>query len=37
MTLHFAEIWTLWKVDEKYLESFWNVVLVKNGEDQMDR
>jgi hypothetical protein len=31
-----AETWTLRKVDQKYLESL-DVVLEKNGEDQLDR
>jgi len=30
-----AKIWTLRKVDNKYLEKFWNVVLVKDGKYQL--
>jgi hypothetical protein len=32
-----AENWTLRAVDQKHLESFANVVLEKDGEDQLDR
>ena len=32
-----AETWALRKVYQKYLESFENVVLEKDGEDQFDR
>jgi mRNA deadenylase 3'-5' endonuclease subunit Ccr4 len=31
-----GEKWTLQEVDQNYIESFWNVVLEKDGEDQMD-
>jgi len=30
-----AKIWTLRKVDNKYLEKIWNVVLVKDGKHQL--
>jgi hypothetical protein len=32
-----AEIWALVKVDQKYPETFENVVLEKDGEDRLDR
>jgi len=32
-----AATWTLWKVDENYLKSFKNVMLEKDGEDQLER
>jgi len=32
IALYGAEIWTLWKVEHKYLESFENVVLEKKGD-----
>jgi hypothetical protein len=35
MARHGAETWTLWKVDQKHLQSF-NEVLEKDG-DQLDR
>jgi hypothetical protein len=35
--LYGAETWTLWEVEQKYLEKFWYVVLEKNGEGQLDR
>jgi hypothetical protein len=31
-----AEIWTLWRVDQKYLD-FLIVILGKDGENQLDR
>jgi hypothetical protein len=33
IALYGAGTWTLWKVDQKYLESFKNVVLKKDGEE----
>ena len=30
-----AETWTLRKIDQKYLEIFKNVMLEKDGEDQL--
>ena len=36
MALYGAETWTL-QEDQKYLEQFWNVVLEKDGKDQLDR
>ena len=30
-----AETWTVWAIDQKHLESFLNVVLEKDGEDQV--
>jgi hypothetical protein len=35
--LYGAEIVILWKVDHKYLGSFWNVMLEKDGDDQLSR
>jgi hypothetical protein len=35
--LYDTEIWTLRKVDQKYLEVSETVVLGKDGEDQLDR
>jgi hypothetical protein len=37
MALYGAETWTLRAADQKYLESFVNVVLEKDGEDQSDQ
>jgi hypothetical protein len=37
MALYGAETWTLRAADQKYLQKFWNVVLEKDGEDQLDR
>ena len=37
MALYGAETWTLRAADQKYLGKFWNVVLEKDGEDQLDR
>ena len=34
---YIAETGTLWKVDQKHVESSKNLVLEKNGEEQMDR
>jgi len=34
--LYGAETWTLWIVYQKYLESYENVVLLKDG-DKLDR
>ena len=36
-SLYNAEIWTLRKADQKYLESSETVVLGKDGEDQLGR
>jgi len=36
-SLYDAEIWTIRKVDQKYLESSETVVLFKEGEDQLGR
>ena len=35
--LYGAENWTVQKVDQKYLGIFLNMVLKKDGEDQLDR
>jgi hypothetical protein len=37
IALYGAETWTLRKVDKEYLESFWIMMLEKDGEDQLDR
>jgi len=37
IALYGAKTWTLRVVDQKHLESFWNVVLEKDGEDQFDQ
>ena len=37
IAIYGAETWTLRKVDQKYLAKFWNVMLEKDGEDQLDR
>ena len=37
MAFYGAEIWTLPAEDQKYIGTFWNVVLEKDGEDQLDR
>ena len=37
MVLYGAETWTLRAADQKYLESFLNVVLEKDGQDQLGR
>jgi len=37
ITLFGDEIWTLRKVNQKYVESFGMLCWSKNGEDQLDR
>ena len=38
MVLYGAETWTLRAADQKYVPlKFWNMVLEKDGEDQLDR
>ena len=37
IALYSAETWTVRAVDQKQLWKFWNVVLEKDGEDQLDR
>jgi hypothetical protein len=34
---HGAKIWTLWKKRSEMPGKFWNVVLEKDGEDQLDQ
>ena len=37
MALNGAETWTLRATDQIYLESFGNMVMEKEGKDQLDR
>ena len=37
MALYGTETWTIRKLEQKYLESLWNVMLEENGEDKMVR
>jgi hypothetical protein len=36
IALYGTETYTLQKVDQKYLRKFWNVMLEKDGKDQLD-